>query len=126
MTNPHVSLIDRLEKADGPDRWLDLEIWARLFKDRPFDTIMPQLAFTASVDAALALAKKVQPGWRVENLCEWEATVLRERGAWMCDLVNSQGRPKTRYTAKCSHAPTPAIALCIAILRAHGATNGNV
>lgn len=74
--------------------------------------------FTDSVDISLRLLGSVLPGWYVENLCQWEATVLRERGEWMCDLVAPQKSGEGRVHSKCPHAPTPAIALCIAILKA--------
>ena len=73
--------------------------------------------FTASVDAALALVERVLPGWRIENLCEWEARPLRKRGPWMCDLVGP-GDFFSRLNGKCGNAPTPALALCIALFEA--------
>lgn len=78
--------------------------------------------YTASVDASLHLLKAVLPGWYVENLCQWESTILRERGEWMCDLVAPQKPGKGRVHSKCPHAPNAAIALCIALLKAIDAT----
>lgn len=69
---------------------------------------------TTSVDAALTLRDQTLPGWRVENLCEWEHERLRERGAWMCDIVENG----SRRSGKCSHSRTPALALSVAILKA--------
>lgn len=79
--------------------------------------IWDSLEFTASVDAAIVLVERVLPGWRIENLSEWESPVLRSRGKWMCDLV-TPGDFFSRKNVKCSHAPSPAIALCIALLKA--------
>ncbi|HRL05081.1 MAG TPA: hypothetical protein PL098_00040 [Brevundimonas diminuta] len=66
---------------------------------------------TASVDAALALAERVLPGWRwsVQQLGpNYEASLTLPNGAFLLS-------PDTEvYTI----AKTPALALCIAILRA--------
>lgn len=73
---------------------------------------------TASIDAAVALVARVLPGWRIENLCEWDHEVLRARGPWMCDLVMRGKSFADQLSAKCANAPTPAIALVLAALRA--------
>jgi hypothetical protein len=75
-------------------------------------------AFTASIDATLGLLERVLPGWRIENLSEWDAEILRDQGPWMCDLVERRLEFFDRKSAKCSHAPTAALALVIATLRA--------
>lgn len=81
---------------------------------------VPEL--TASVDAAIALAARVLPGWRVENLCEWENETLRSRGPWTCDLRKNGENFFSPLKGKCGNAPSPAIALCIALLRAKEAS----
>jgi hypothetical protein len=80
--------------------------------------IWDSLPFTSSIDAAVALVERVLPGWRIENLCEWDAEILRDQGPWMCDLVQRRLEFFDRQSAKCSHAPTAALALIIALLKA--------
>lgn len=62
-------LIERVGRASGPDRELDLAIGA-LWSDPPFSMSInqqrggkpPVFKFTASIDAALALVERVRPG----------------------------------------------------------------
>ena len=67
-------LFARVEAATGPDRELDGALWRKLIFDpqlaRPGNdwTLTPNLGrkkprYTASIDAALALAERVLPGW---------------------------------------------------------------
>ncbi|KQQ46504.1 hypothetical protein ASF69_04560 [Rhizobium sp. Leaf311] len=151
----YAELIEQLESAKEPSRWIDARIdaalrlgaikmqgdgqgydwawdnfptWAAHKKARgmcgvqhdngDLGLVWDSMELTASVDASLRLLKVALPGWYVENLCQWEATVLRERGEWMCDLVAPQKPGEGRVHSKCAHAPSPAIALCIAILKA--------
>jgi hypothetical protein len=137
-------LIAALEKADGPIRELDCAIAVAIdgyyeiapkceggpigygyVEDGGKRYVQPgqggdQLvrSYTASIDAALGLLERVLPGWRIENLSEWDAEILRDQGPWMCDLVERRLEFFDRKSAKCSHAPTAALALCIATLRA--------
>lgn len=108
-------LITELEAATVPSFVLDGRIQHVLTPGR--DDMMPP-AYSASVDASLRLLTNVLPEYRLENLCEWDAAVLRDRGPWMCDLVERGKDCITGRSFKCSHAPTPAIALVIAICRA--------
>lgn len=75
-------------------------------------------ALTESLDIAMALKKRLLPDWRVENLCEWDAEVLRQRGPWTCDLMRRGKDFADHFPAKCPHAPNPAIALILATLKA--------
>jgi len=124
-----MTLIDRLSKLDGPDRGVDAQIYI-LFnipaeragridyahgmvgwwpKDGPYVSAVTVPAYTASVDAAIALAERVLPGWGwLAQNCGHPAGVLVK------DDIAYEGR-----------GATPAIALCIAILRAKEASNGN-
>lgn len=101
------SLIKRLEEATGPDRELDadLAIACDLISEREWwstDYLKFGLVpcYTASVDAAIALAERVlgPVGWNV------------------------QGNTNIFYSSVAGHTSrskaTPAIALCIAVLRA--------
>ncbi|MDR6900002.1 hypothetical protein [Rhizobium miluonense] len=124
-------LIAELEKAAGPSRdfdwriaqitnlpevWPETAFWPPFMAGSKFDKAIP--LFTASIDAAVALVERMLPDWRIENLCEWDHERLRERGPWMCDLVERGKDCLTGKSAKCAHAPTPAMALSIAALKA--------
>lgn len=60
-------LLARVKAATGPDRGLDCDIWCELFA--PDAMVIDHAArftpYTASIDAALALVKKLLPGWTV-------------------------------------------------------------
>lgn len=108
-------LIERLKSATGPSRDLDWQIHCR-------DGMLgvgaygPHPIYTGSVDSALTL---IPENW-LTQLDEWEADILRERGPWQCILVRRGTRDDlTRaFTGRCDHAPSPAIAVCIAALSA--------
>lgn len=95
------ALIERLEKATGPDREIDAMILVveepRIFDLLPYwtpeerENIVPR--YTESIDAAVALVERVLP-----------------EKAW---AVNGNGR--AYITEMCAGA-TPAIALCVALL----------
>ena len=130
-------LIERLEAATGPDRELDRAImalsytWERRYiggrcdpsccpegahldgvwvdpaTDRWKTTARNGFEFTASLDAAMALVERVQPGWN-------------------CSAINLKPDPCEAYVWRRSErcvrdvggkGPTPAIALLIALLR---------
>lgn len=74
---------------------------------------------STSVDAALALIEAKLPGYMVINLCEWEHEVQRARGPWMAQLKPRGTQGDLRFLAfSCTHARTPALALCSALLAA--------
>lgn len=134
----YADIIERLGNAEDFDRDLDRDIGLTLmgwryedvegfgqmiyipdenayYPDHP-GSLTPSI--TASIDAAIALVKRLLPGWRVENLCEWENETLRNRGAWTCDLRENGHEFFSGGRGKCPHAQTPALALLIALLRA--------
>jgi hypothetical protein len=135
------SLLGRCEGAENGSRALDAEIevavrwdeaaragvatehrarWTAGSAGMVYDshTSYSSEAVTSSLDAALMLVKRVLPGWIVANLCEWEHDKLRERGPWMAQL-RPRGAPLTLPpVADCRNAPTPALAVCCALLRA--------
>ena len=101
-----MTLIDRLSKLDGPNREVDAAIWMHLIEkpgindkiDR--DMVGRYPSYTASVDAAIALAEREFPGI--------DATIRTKHNmAWLDGM---------RGEVCCG--ATPAIALCIALLRA--------
>ena len=70
----------------------------------------PCPAYTTSIDAALALAERVLPGW-------WPGVSQVGKNKWSADIYDTTDiRPLTPY-----HAPKPALALCITLLRASAA-----
>jgi hypothetical protein len=100
------SLIERLKAATGPDRELDHDIYMRADAENgSFDTL-----YTASLDAALLL---VPAGYRfaVTDLRGGDAEEWDESAssAVVCRAIGTESR---------ADAPTPALALCIAALRA--------
>ncbi|MDR6431066.1 hypothetical protein [Brucella pseudogrignonensis] len=100
-----MTIIDRLSKLDGADREVDRQIHA--YFGLPFSEVLcdkPFLynAYTASVDAAIALAERVLPGW------DWG----KDDNGFMYLY-----QPDTDDCISVQ-AASPAIALCIAILRA--------
>jgi len=110
-------LIERLEKATGPDRDLDEAIlksfgihsWAgrMSYQDGPLWIDFGSSEITASIDAAVALTERVLPdvGWSVAT-----NRIDRRRVARLWTGEIDDGK---------AHAgASPAIALCLAILRA--------
>lgn len=132
-----MTLIDRLSKLDGPNRRLDHEMHILFFvpdekKDtvewnhqgsyiwRPadgfinFDTVP---AYTASVDAAIALARRLWPDvmYRVGNDGEGPDPSL-----YLGEIFIPGEQKDSYFTGR---SPMDAISLCIAILRAKEASH---
>lgn len=141
-------LIERLERAEAPSRELDAEIAALVHVDADgldfeafpepsgkvtiyFPSKVKQAyaahRYTASIDAALTL---VPEGWRIAGFAEY-GHGMKWKGRIYCALVPSDlsHLPRT-YAAhsaaavRFDHPATPAIALCIAALKAKEADNG--
>jgi hypothetical protein len=134
MTLPE--LINALENANGPSRDVDIAIFKYLKpeyadyvegrgglvhkcdgEDQRVRSDIRWSSYTSSLDSALWLFSQTLPGWRIENLCEWEHERLRSRGAWTCDVVGA-GDIFTRQSGKCANATNPAAALVLATLKA--------
>lgn len=81
--------------------------------------------YTTSLDAALTL---IPEGWRVLNLSEWDAEPLRLLGPWMCQVRPREHRANIfegfGEGPNCMHAPTAALALCRAALKARATVSG--
>lgn len=101
-------LIERLEKATGPDRELDEAIHAATNKPLRAGLRWGNIPnYTASIDAAVALTERVLPdvGWSVAT-----NRIDRRRVARLWTGEIDDGK---------AHAgASPAIALCLAILKA--------
>ena len=109
MTNL-AELIERLEKASGPDKAIDSAI-ADMIVGVGRIVIGGDPRYTASIDVALTL---VPEGWswaldRVGNEC---AAVVDPTAVYISDHLSGPGA---------SFATTPALALCIAALKARAA-----
>lgn len=94
------ALIERLEKATGPDEVLDEAIFEALYGNDPLAA--PWRKFTASVDAALTL---IEGGWLLHFWDRIDGT--RDAVLW-----------RDRRLAEGQHPTSRAIALCIAALKA--------
>ncbi|WP_292229403.1 hypothetical protein [Brevundimonas sp.] len=103
------SLIQSLEAAEGGSRELDYAIKAWLEPHDEYWALRVAADWTASLDAALALAERVldQRGPININICLAGSAQVVIDSVGPCDPVIAQ-----------SVARTPALAFCIAILRA--------
>ena len=99
-------LIEKLEKADGPNFALEQEIQFVLERHR--GNLKPP-NYTASLDAAVALAERVLPGWMwsMTTGLGHTAAYVRDKSITAPDKIEGDGY----------HA-TPALALCLATLKA--------
>jgi hypothetical protein len=112
-------LIERVEKLDGPDREIDLELARALVPDviclrynwetsnnEPF----VHWRYTASIDAAIALVERCLPGWARGF----------DAGPKSCiAFVDPHDYADRMFGARhVATASTPAIALLLALLRA--------
>lgn len=129
-------LLERLEKATGPDRELDIAIaqllpidgWkvdddgtAFAFGDMgdgegwfPVGTCPP---VTSSIDDALALARRVLPGWTVGGLHQGDNKL------WTAELREGHATSYNRVVIEPrSGGTTLPLAVCISVLKASAAT----
>lgn len=110
-------LLERVEKAEGPMSNRDIEECIRLspwYETRhPGDPIWSDFSRTlqGSLDAALALVERVLPGWGL-------TLQITARGSVSC------GVGKSEDTLVYAVAPTPALALLAALLKAKLAEEG--
>lgn len=100
-------LIERIE-ADGPSRKLDVEIFRAAYRmEYRYEHLDdPGPEFTSSIDAAMML---VPDDRRV-------ALIQQPSGAWSCAMLTLGD--DYRDQCEVEDAPTPALALCAAALRA--------
>lgn len=105
-----MSLIERLEAAEGGSRELDWSI-SDAFGERHGGNVCP--IYTTSLDAALALAERALPGyfWEIQ-ICPYTTTVQGALESW------NEGLAAPDVGGVYADARTPALALCIAILKA--------
>jgi len=106
MTNLN-DLIERLEKATGPNRLADFRIAEAI--EKTYGTYADIPRFTESIDAALSLVPDGDPWTLGQNIHHrhWNA------------CINEYGTDQeVRSRGFGSHKTSPAIALCIASLKA--------
>lgn len=121
-------LIEKLKAAEAGSRELDAEIAKALGQphgmreevDVESRTIIEWDCtgrYTTSLDAIVALVEEKLPGhhWSVSRQCEYPALAGRDHR--FAAFVGNYGTPKR------AEGPTPALALCIALLRAMEARN---
>lgn len=109
-------LIERLEAATGPDRKLDVGI-ERAIGNAPYCEVdwpgweksCPH--YTGSLDAAMSLIPEER--WRVYALQE---PYLTSKMDWFCGLDHRTEHYK--HGSQIGEAATPALAICIAALKA--------
>jgi len=114
------SLIAQLEKAEGPDRELDGDIWRYAMSSETRGVKFgPVPHLTSSIDAAVSLAERVLPGWTIASVGQ------DDRKAWHAEL--REGYRTAYSTVSLAGAPNGALALVLATLRAlqqKGSSNG--
>lgn len=128
------SLIERLEAAETGSRVLDGEIWCAtngyefvqwdgagcVYRTQPNGKISHDpnnnfRAYSASLDAALGLANRILPGW------DWSVTTITTSFGGIKRvnaLIVHPDHPADSDILTFGEGETPALALCIAILRA--------
>jgi len=125
----HSELVARLEGASEGSMELDELVALETTHPYGVDAVdwdgFP--AYTTSLDAALALAERVLPGWWVE-IKQRHLSGESPRQKWSAEvewpepiIIQSYGETLTSHEFYHAFAPTPALALCIAVLRAKGA-----
>ncbi len=124
----HQELIAALTEATGHDAELDKAIaFAVGWVFRPTDSMLRWISpdniphslppeFTKSIDAAMTL---VEPEWRVYAIQE---EYITPRGNWFAGLDHRTEHYKNG--SMIGKSSTPAIALCIAALKARAQTEG--
>lgn len=152
MTAPSdlTALLARVEAATGSDRELDADLWLQLTpgatreatpvnhpkgayvidETRQNGRLIIVHSFTASLDASLALVERVLPGWKV-SIFIGHLTGAKDGKGSRAEL-HSPKRYKAHdgtgmkwpKVAACYYAPTPALALLAAMLKALGLGDG--
>lgn len=113
-------LIARLEKATGPDRELDRQIYClrrpgHIPPMRMLVTDDDVPRFTSSLDAAMTLVPEVgEPTWTVKLALDQQTQTTREYFAEM--QIGPIGHGREYF--KSPRMKTPALALCIVALKA--------
>ena len=105
-------LIAALEAAEGPSRELDWQIQRTVFAPQPHKPFWPAPEFTRSLDAALSFTPEGW-AWMIQDI--GDASLRLPTVSLWRPSQRSTRLPIERFDTE---AVTPAIALCIANLRA--------
>ena len=100
-------LLERVENADGPNLALEWEIHISLLGIEGAGIYGKHPNYTASVDAALALADRAAPDWTIH-------TIHRGATRWTAEMCR---RHDWRQNAESSNSSLP-LAICAALLKA--------
>lgn len=131
----YADIIERLEKADGPDHVLDAHILCALYgyeMHKDSDPATGVFSFwqdgichncsswmdpTASLDAAVALVEKMLPGWVFDDVSQNARLV---GNPWGCSLSSYDGSDfsKNRHARSGWDYASPQIAVLVALFRA--------
>lgn len=105
-------IIARLEKATGPDEAIDAEVWCVVYAPDvvAIDHGAKFPPYTTSIDAALTLVPN-QP-W----IGPW--SILSRGNSWEAEIGAGFHPRDVGYESRAKSNATPAIALCIAALKA--------
>lgn len=118
-------LIERLERATGPDLDLDHAIAAAINPEDGHGVLL----YTASVDAALSLASLLPDDFGIGVMRSSYPLDIPDNGPrWNAEIWNIRDRTAKDYQQNLAQMKiysgkhiSPAIALCIAALKARGA-----
>lgn len=125
-------LIARVEAANHGSIGLDVDIMNAVWPEWEVEPNEALHFITSSLDAALALVERKLPGWKVSifiNHLTGHKAGAGARAALMSPKKkrSPEGFRWPAITAECFYAPTPALAVCAALLRAlqHIARDGS-
>jgi hypothetical protein len=114
-------LLERVEKATGPDTVLDVFLAATFYEGfleaAALDMAGDVPRFTSSIDAALALVEKMLPGDRGFVL-HASSRAYNDRGRFWFTFKDTRNKVKVR------RSKTPALAILSAMLRALSSREG--
>lgn len=118
MPETITSLIEKLEGAEIGSRELDYQVFLHTAPMEVASRWSPtdrMTFFTTSLDAALALAERVLPEWRMHCLQDQKGIYQTDNTAtrWAVGISEMRGPGNVL-----SYAPTPSLAVCASILKA--------
>lgn len=109
--------VEKYSHDDEGERVLDIAEW----RDEKDQYAMCPDAYTASLDAAVALAERVLPGWQCVIAGPWVYAQHYEKAGqkvWDAGIVDGDNSYQDLIDDDLSNGATPALALCLAIVRA--------
>lgn len=127
-----MTLLEQLQGASEGNRELSDQVllacgWTYGQKDKVWswwDAQGNRIIFNELIDPTRNLhdaVSLVPEGWIIDQMGEWRQRTLRKRGPWYAILWRVGQRDLDLIDARAQHAPTPALAVCIAIIKVHEA-----